>query len=280
MRVFVAGGKRSDRQPPGAAAGRDVATRSWRRRGAWRRATACARSGHRSSLMDGLDAASVGEAVARAEPDVVVHQMTALTGAGDPRRFDEEFAVTNELRTRGTDHLLDGRRSGRCPPVRRAELHRLAERSWQAGRGWTRRTTGSTRARRPASAARSRRSAISSRRSPSSRRSRGSCSATAASTGPGRRWRTSSPQLIRKRKLPIVGGGGGVWSFLHVDDAAAATRRGDRGRRTRSLQRRRRRAGAGVRVAALPRRLPRRPGRRDAFRPGSRGSRSARSGSR
>src|SRR5215510_5650079 len=56
--------------------------------------------------MDGLDAASVGEAVARAEPDVIVHEMTALKGMNDLRRFDEGFAVTNELRTRGTDHLL------------------------------------------------------------------------------------------------------------------------------------------------------------------------------
>jgi nucleoside-diphosphate-sugar epimerase len=54
--------------------------------------------------MDGLDAASVGEAVARAEPDVIVHEMSALKGADDLRRFDDEFALTNELRTSGTDH--------------------------------------------------------------------------------------------------------------------------------------------------------------------------------
>jgi nucleoside-diphosphate-sugar epimerase len=56
--------------------------------------------------MDGLDAASVGEAVARAEPDVIVHEMSALKGADDLRKFDDEFALTNELRTSGTDHLL------------------------------------------------------------------------------------------------------------------------------------------------------------------------------
>ncbi|MDQ3874600.1 MAG: NAD-dependent epimerase/dehydratase family protein, partial [Actinomycetota bacterium] len=64
--------------------------------------------GAEAVLMDGLDAGSVGEAVARAEPDVVVHQMTALAGVADLKHFDEGFAVTNELRTRGTDNLLAG----------------------------------------------------------------------------------------------------------------------------------------------------------------------------
>src|SRR6476660_9550672 len=58
------------------------------------------------AVMDGLDPASVGEAVARAEPDVVVHQMTALAGFGDLKNFDRGFATTNELRTQGTDSLL------------------------------------------------------------------------------------------------------------------------------------------------------------------------------
>src|SRR5439155_25193478 len=57
-------------------------------------------------VVDGLDALAVGEAVARAEPEAIVHQMTALTGMSNLRRFDREFAVTNELRTKGTDNLL------------------------------------------------------------------------------------------------------------------------------------------------------------------------------
>src|SRR5204863_6570536 len=57
-------------------------------------------------VMDGLNALEVGEAVARAEPDVIVHQMTALAGMNDLRRFDRGFEVTNELRTNGADHLL------------------------------------------------------------------------------------------------------------------------------------------------------------------------------
>src|SRR3954454_18381715 len=57
-------------------------------------------------VMDGVDAGSVGEAVALARPDVIVHQMTAISGKPDIRHFDRWFATTNRLRTEGTDHLL------------------------------------------------------------------------------------------------------------------------------------------------------------------------------
>ena len=60
--------------------------------------------------MDGLDAASVGEAVAAARPDAVVHQMTGISpahaGKPDMKHFDRWFAPTIRLRTEGTDHLL------------------------------------------------------------------------------------------------------------------------------------------------------------------------------
>ena len=60
--------------------------------------------------MDGLDAVSVGEAVAAARPDTIVHQMTAISvahsGKPDLKHIDRWFATTNRLRTEGTDHLL------------------------------------------------------------------------------------------------------------------------------------------------------------------------------
>src|SRR5215217_4205990 len=57
--------------------------------------------------MDPLDAVSVRNAVAEVKPDVIVHQLTALGGmTGNPKKFDKEFAMTNRLRTDGTDHLL------------------------------------------------------------------------------------------------------------------------------------------------------------------------------
>ncbi|MGE5333948.1 MAG: NAD(P)H-binding protein, partial [Nitrososphaerota archaeon] len=57
-------------------------------------------------VMDGLDAVSVGEAVAKARPDTIVHQMTALGGKPDMKHFDRWGAITIRLRTEGTDHLL------------------------------------------------------------------------------------------------------------------------------------------------------------------------------
>jgi nucleoside-diphosphate-sugar epimerase len=107
--------------------------------------------GAEAVVVDGLDAAAVGEAVARSEPEVVVHQMTSLAGVTSLRRFDQGFAATNRLRTDGTDHVL-----------RYGFLY-----------------------------------------------------------GPGASDAFFS--LIRKRRVPIIGDGAGIWSFLHVCDAAAAT---------------------------------------------------------
>jgi hypothetical protein len=56
-------------------------------------------------VADALDPDQVAEAVARAKPDVIVHQLAAI-GASNPRHFDRDFAATNRLRTEGTDHLL------------------------------------------------------------------------------------------------------------------------------------------------------------------------------
>jgi nucleoside-diphosphate-sugar epimerase len=66
-------------------------------------------------VADALDADQVAEAVARAKPEVIVHQLTAI-GALDVRHFDRDFALTNLLRTRGTDYLLS---AGQAVGVRR-----------------------------------------------------------------------------------------------------------------------------------------------------------------
>ena len=74
-----------------------------------------ARLGADAVVMDGLEAMSVGEAVAKARPDAIVHQMTAISvahaGKPDMKHFDRWLATTSQLRTEGTDHLRDG--SGR-----------------------------------------------------------------------------------------------------------------------------------------------------------------------
>jgi hypothetical protein len=66
-------------------------------------------------VADALDPDQVAEAVGRARPEVIVHQLTAI-GAMDMRHFDRDFALTNRLRTEGTDHLLS---AGQAVGVRR-----------------------------------------------------------------------------------------------------------------------------------------------------------------
>src|SRR5262249_34337154 len=66
-------------------------------------------------VADALDPGQVAQAVARARPEVIVHQLTAI-GSLDPRHFDRDFAPANRLRTEGTDHLLS---AGQAVGVRR-----------------------------------------------------------------------------------------------------------------------------------------------------------------
>jgi nucleoside-diphosphate-sugar epimerase len=70
------------------------------------KAEAIRRAGADVAIVDALDGAAVRQAVVSAKPDVIVHELTALSGVSDLRRFDKVFALTNRLRTDGLDHLL------------------------------------------------------------------------------------------------------------------------------------------------------------------------------
>ena len=177
--------------------------------------------GAKAMVMDGLDAASVGEALGRAEPEVVVHQMTALAGVGDLRRFDEGFAATNELRTRGTDHLLA---AADAVGVRRFVA--------QSYTGWpNERAGGPVKSEDdpldPSPPAQQSRSLEAirylERRVTTGAPIEGVVLRYGSLYGPGTSMAVEYAQMIRERKLPLVGGGGGIWSFTHVDDAASAT---------------------------------------------------------
>jgi 2-alkyl-3-oxoalkanoate reductase len=105
MRVFVAGaggavGKRL--VPMLVARGHQVTGTSSRPESA----DQIRRLGAEPVVVDGLDAAGIGQAVARAEPDAIIHEMTALSGTPDFKHFDRWFALTNRLRTEGTESLL------------------------------------------------------------------------------------------------------------------------------------------------------------------------------
>jgi nucleoside-diphosphate-sugar epimerase len=173
-------------------------------------------------VADALDPDQVAEAVGRARPDVIVHELTAI-GALDPRHLDRDFALTNRLRTEGTDHLLSAAHAigvrrfvaqsyGAWPYVRTggpvkteedpldptppremrqtlAAIRYLEQAVLQAG--WT----------------------------------EGIALRYGGFYGPGTSLAAGEelPEMVRKRKFPLVGDGGGVWSFIHVADAAEAT---------------------------------------------------------
>src|SRR5215831_5358355 len=68
-------------------------------------------AGATAMVLDLLDAGAVREAVRASQPDAIIHEATALAGFGDLRNLDRTFAITNELRTRGTDALLAAARA-------------------------------------------------------------------------------------------------------------------------------------------------------------------------
>lgn len=77
-------------------------------------------------VVDALDRAAVVDAVVSASPDVVIHQLTALSNFRNLKKLDEELALTNRLRTEGTKFLLGSSPSCLCPPFYRSEFHGLA----------------------------------------------------------------------------------------------------------------------------------------------------------
>ena len=168
--------------------------------------------------VDGRDAGAVGEAVAAAEPDVIIHQMTALAAALDLRRFDRTFATTNQLRTAGTDNLLA---AARATGVRRFVAQSFT--GWTNGRAGARvKTESDPLDPHPLKAQRESMAAIRHvERAVAAAPIEGVVLRYGLFYGPG----ASDPmvELVRKRRMPIAGDGAAIWSLIHVDDAAAAT---------------------------------------------------------
>jgi nucleoside-diphosphate-sugar epimerase len=217
MRVFVAGAAGAVGQqllPRLTAAGHQV-TASTRNPA---NAQKLRELGAEPVIVDGLDAAAVGEAVAKAEPQAVIHQMTALAGRFNVRKFDQTFAVTNQLRTLGTDHLLAAATA--------AGAQRFIAQSFT---GWPNiREGGPVKTEddpldpHPPAAQRESLAAIAylERVVTSAANLDGIVLRYGSFYGPG-----ASEEfvgLIRKRMMPIIGSGAGIWSFLHIADAAAA----------------------------------------------------------
>jgi nucleoside-diphosphate-sugar epimerase len=165
-------------------------------------------------VMDGLDAASVGEAVAAARPDAIVNQMTALSvaHAGKPnlRKADRFFAATNRLRSEGIDHLLAAAEATGVSHVV-AQSHASMNGARQGG--WVKTEEDPLEVIEGTKAINHLEDAVVG--------AGGAVLRYGGFYGPGA-W-DDQVKLVRKRLLPLVGGGTGHVSWVHVDDAASAT---------------------------------------------------------
>jgi nucleoside-diphosphate-sugar epimerase len=166
-------------------------------------------------VLDVLDRDAVREAVLQARPDGIIHEATALAGLSDMKHFDRSFALTNRLRTEGTDALLAA--------------------AWEAGvrlfvaqsyAGWPyAREGGPVKTEEdpldptPVPAMRETLAAI-------RRLEEATVDFGGAALRHGGLYGAPDDvqlELVRKRRFPIVGDGGGIWSFVHLEDAATAT---------------------------------------------------------
>ncbi|MDQ2845128.1 MAG: NAD(P)-dependent oxidoreductase [Actinomycetota bacterium] len=215
MRVFVAGGTGviGRRLVPQLVARGHQVTATTTGPGKW---GSLEQLGAEAVVMDGLDAVSVGEAVAAARPDAIVHELTAIAGKPDFKHMDRWFAATNRLRTEGTDHLLAA-----ADATGVSNFLAQSYASWNGIRegGWVKTEedpldplTGTT-AQANMSAIRHVEDVVAG--------AGGAALRYGWLYGPGATEDLVAP--LRKRQFPLVGGGSGYTSWMHLDDAASAT---------------------------------------------------------
>jgi nucleoside-diphosphate-sugar epimerase len=170
--------------------------------------------GAEAVVMDGLNAVSVGEAVAAARPDAIVNQMTALSvaHAGKPnlRRADRFFASTNRLRSEGIDHLLAAAEATGVSHVLtqgHASMNGIRE------GGWVKTEEDPLEVIEGTKAIRHLEDVVV--------KAGGAVLRYGGFYGPGAT--DVQVELVRKRLFPLVGRGTGYFSWVHLDDAARAT---------------------------------------------------------
>ena len=186
------------------------------------RAAAIRRMGAEAAIADALDASSVAAAVTAARPDVIIHELTALADVAALRNFDASFAPTNRLRTEATDHLIA---AGKAAGIRRMVAQSYC--GWPYARvGDPVKNEGYPLDPHPAGNARASLRAI--------RHLESAVAGASEFVGVVLRYggfygpKTgvfdgTVVQQLQHRRFPLIGDGGGWWSFLHIDDAAAAT---------------------------------------------------------
>jgi nucleoside-diphosphate-sugar epimerase len=221
MKVFVAGATGAIGKqlvPMLVAAGYEVTgmTRNESKR------AALEEMGASAAVADALDADQVGDAVARAEPDAIIHELTAIEDP-DIRNLDRSFTLTNRLRTEGTDNLLA---AGRVVAVKRFIAQSFT--SWPYARiGGPVKTEEDPLDPNPPrhmhetlNAIRHVEQAVT-----GADWTEGIVLRYGGFYGPGTSLDEGGEQfeMLRKRKFPIIGNGNGMWSFIHIADAAEAT---------------------------------------------------------
>lgn len=222
MKVFVAGANGAIGKqllPQLVAAGYQVTAMSRSQR----HAELLRSLGAEPVIADALDPAAVMRAAQSAQPEVIIHELTALTGMKDFKHFDREFALTNRLRTEGTDHLLA---AARAVGVRRFIAQSYG--NWNYAR-----TGGMVKAEDdaldPTPPANQRESLAAIRHLEDAvvgaQGMEGITLRYGMLYGPSTSYAPDGDvaAMVRKRLFPVIGDGAGVWSFIHVADAAAAT---------------------------------------------------------
>ena len=174
-------------------------------------------------VVDALDRAAVVGAVVSASPDVVIHQLTALSNFRNLKKLDEELALTNRLRTEGTKFLLEAAQAARA---RRFIAQSFT--GWPNAReGGPVKTEDDPLDSNPPESMTRTLAAIRQLETMvvSARNLEGVALRYGAFYGPGTQIRPGGQivEMVRKRMFPISGTGAGVWSFVHIDDAAHAT---------------------------------------------------------
>jgi nucleoside-diphosphate-sugar epimerase len=222
MKVFIAGatGVVGARLVPALARNGHEVVGTTRTPGKTRR---LAELGATPVVLDALDGVAVKEAVAAAAPEVVVHQLTAIPDEVNPRKLDQVFAETNRLRTEGLNHLLDAAQA--------AGVRRVVAQSFQM---WVSARNGPpvqseddpVETDPPASVRETLASILYVERALAAASDiEGIALRYGIFYGPGTSIGEGGSILdvIRKRRLPVVGRGDAIWSFIHMEDVASAT---------------------------------------------------------
>src|SRR5690242_13672111 len=217
MKVFVAGGSGAMGRrlvPRLVAEGYEVAAMT-RDAG---KAPWLSTVGAQPVIADALDRAAVRAAVASARPEVVIHQLTALSGMRNFKQFDREFALTNRLRTEGTDYLIA---AARAAGVRRIIAQSYGNWNYERSGSAVKTETDPFDPSPPPNQVKSLQAIRYVENAVTNAAGlEGIALRYGNFYGPGTGIDIGGDivEQVRKRQFPIVGSGAGLWAFVHMDD--------------------------------------------------------------